>query len=81
MSEAEVVWVGSKWMSNDKRRPLKSRRANAFEVVAFVTRNRIAHARVRPVSAAGAGHRERLIAVHRFKPNATGYVPLTSGAT
>jgi hypothetical protein len=71
----EMVQVkkGQKWMSNDRRAPEKFRRDRAFTVLEVS--KALGKARVAPVSATGKGARIRWIALHRFRPTATGYVP------
>lgn len=70
--ECIEVKVGSKWMSNDARRSEAHRRNHAFEVIEVGS----AFAKVRPLTPFVRGARERQIMIHRFRPTATGYVPL-----
>lgn len=65
---APKVTVGSVWMSNDKRFTEKARRLYRFRVVG------IAGSRA-TVENVVTSRRRRTIALKRFRPNATGYVP------
>ena len=65
---APGVTVGSVWMSNDKRFGEKARRLYRFRVVGIVGDR----ATVENIVTA---KRTRTIALERFKPTSTGYVP------
>lgn len=69
-----TVTVGSKWYSNNKADGSEAeRKERAFVVVGFASGRRFV--RVEPLLK-GRGFRSRNIRKDRFKPNATGYLPL-----